>query len=150
MQAVGIIFGIASIVSIFLPWEHYVGQDSLYASRVSSFLGSVNQSFDYLFHLDFLPAVGALAILLGFSLAKKHMVWRILALIGALVGALIGIQNVLFYLQREPYFQPGIGLWIFAVVNVFALVLSILILANRDLLEKKRLIRTQSGRGRRP
>jgi len=139
MQAIGILFGIASLVSVFLPWEHYIGSSSVFAVAISSFLGIENKSLDRLFGLDFLPITGTLIFILGFSLAKKHLAWRIIALFGSLVCTIIGIYNILFYIfsPKIPNYQPGYGLWIFAIANLLALVLSIMILNKKELLEKK-------------
>ena len=87
MQFMGIMCGIASLISVFLPWERF------YIYPVSYFLGIENRSFDRVFGLDFLPIACTLIFILGFSLAKKHIAWRIIALFGSLVCAIIGVYN---------------------------------------------------------
>jgi len=139
MRALGILFGIIIIVSVFLPWETYIGKDYMFLIRMSTFLGIDNRSFDLLFHLDFLPIALTLVFILSISLANKHITWRISALVCSLIIFVIGTYNILHYLfiGKEKDYIPGDGLWIFAIVCLFALVLSILLLTKKNLLDKK-------------
>jgi len=139
MQAIGILFGIIMLVSVFIPWETYIGQEYMWLTRISTFLGIDNRSFDRLFNLDFLPIAATLFFILGISLAKKHITWKITALVASLIGFAIGTYNILkcLFISRETDYVPGVGLWIFAIVSLLALALSILILIKKGWLEKK-------------
>lgn len=134
MIGLGIFFGLTMLVSVFLPWETYTGEDYAWTIRFSEFFGIHNSSFDNLFGLDFLPILCALIFIIGISLAKKHTSWRVLALIGSFICFAIGIYNVF---TPEISYVPGFGLWLFAITGLLTFVISILILINKNLLEKK-------------
>ena len=137
MQAIGIISGIIMVISAFLPWETYVGEDSVWLIRISYFLGIQNNSFDSLLRLEFLPLAATLLLMLSFSLVKKHVTWKITALLTSLICLVIGTYDILhFYLS---WFErvPGVGLWIFTILALLCFVLSLLAITKKQLLEKK-------------
>ena len=139
MKAIGILFGIIMLISVFLPWEAYVGQDYMFLLRVSRFFGIHTKSFDRLFNLDFLPIVTTLVFMLSVLLSQKHLTWKIFALLGSLIGFVVGTYNIFYYyfISERTDYIPGDGLWIFATLSLLALVLSILILTKKYLLKYK-------------
>ena len=139
MQFAGIMCGIASLISVFLHWERYIGPNSVYPAPISYFLGIENRSIDRVFGLDFLPIACTLIFILGFSLAKKHIAWRIIAFFGSLVCTITGGYSFLFYMLSDKVreYRPGLGLRIFAASSLLALVLSILILIKKRSIGKE-------------
>ncbi len=133
MKAIGILFGIIMIVSVFIPWEIYTGQENLFLTRISYFLGIKNYAFDSL------SILCTLLFIVSISLANKHITWRILTLIFSLICAFTSIHSLLLYnfLGKEPNYVAGTGLWLFSIASLLALILSILILLKKNLLEKK-------------
>lgn len=139
MIGLGIFFGLTMLVSVFIQWETYVGEDTMWLTRISEFLGIENSSFDMLFGLHFLPIVCALIFIIGISLAKRHTAFRITALATSLICFVIGVYNILFYLviSAEVNYIPGGGLWLFTSASLLSLIVSALIVFNKNLLEKK-------------
>lgn len=139
MIGLGIFFGLTMLVSVFIQWETYVGEDTMWLTRISEFLGIENSSFDMLFGLHFLPIVCALIFIIGISLAKRHTAFRITALATSLICFVIGVYNILFYLviSAEVNYIPGGGLWLFTSASLLSLIVSALIVLNKNLLEKK-------------
>ncbi|HOI29194.1 MAG TPA: hypothetical protein PLZ15_05470 [Melioribacteraceae bacterium] len=139
MIGLGIFFGLTMLVSVFIQWETYVGEDTMWLTRISEFLGIENSSFDMLFGLHFLPIVCALIFIIGISLAKRHTAFRITALATSLLCFVIGVYNILFYLviSAEVNYIPGGGLWLFTSASLLSLIVSALIVFNKNLLEKK-------------
>lgn len=139
MIGLGILFGLVSIISVFIQWETYVGEDTMWLTRISEFLGIENSSFDMLFGLHFLPIVCTLIFIIGISLAKRHVVFRITAFAASLICFVIGAYNILFYLviSAEVNYIPGGGLWLFTSASLLSLIVSALIVFNKSLLEKK-------------
>ncbi|MDQ7816626.1 MAG: hypothetical protein RDU14_06325 [Melioribacteraceae bacterium] len=139
MIGLGIFFGLTMLVSVFISWETYVGQDNMWLTRISEFLGIDNSSFDMLLGLHFLPIACTLIFILGISLAMKHTAFRIMALVASIICFVIGAYNILYYLviSVEVNYKPGGGLWLFAIASLCSLIVSILIVFKKSLLEKK-------------
>jgi hypothetical protein len=139
MIGLGIFFGITMLVSVFISWETYVGQNNMWLTRISEFFGISNNSFDMLFGLHFLPIGCTLIFILGISLAKRHTAFRITALATSLLCFVIGLYNILFYLviSAEVNYIPGGGLWLFTSASLLSLIVSALIVFKKSLLEKK-------------
>lgn len=139
MIGLGILFGIISIVSVFIQWETYVGEETMWLTRISGFLGIDNNSFDLLFGLHFLPIACTLIFIIGISLAKKHVAFRVTAIAASLICFVIGAYNIMYYLvlNAEVYYIPGGGLWLFTSASLLSLIVSALIVIKKSLLEKK-------------
>lgn len=139
MIGLGVLFGIVSIVSVFIQWETYVGQDNMWLTRISDFLGIDNSSFDMLLGLHFLPIACTLIFILGIALARKHTAFRIAALTSSMICFVIGLYNVLYYLviNVDVNYIPGGGLWLFTSASLLSLIVSALIVFKKSLLEKK-------------
>lgn len=139
MIGLGVLFGIVSIVSVFIQWETYVGQDNMWLTRMSEFFGINNNSFDLLFGLHFLPIACTLIFILGISLSKKHIAFRITALAASLLCFVIGLYNILHYLviSVDVNYISGGGLWLFTSAGLLSLIVSALIVFKKSLLEKK-------------
>jgi len=103
MIAIGFLLGALSIVSVFLPWEVYVGNQQFYLARINEFMGITNNSYDNLFGVDFLPILCTLLFMLCFCLAKIHASFRILALASSLVSFAIGAYNIVSTLQSTLF-----------------------------------------------
>jgi hypothetical protein len=136
MIGLGVFFGFTMLVSVFLSWETYIGQENFFLIRTSEFLGVDNNSFDLLFGLHFFPILGTLLFIVFISLAKKNKSFGIIALVVSLICFVIGAYNIFETLTSEDMYNPGLGLWLYTIASLITLVISILITIKRDLLEK--------------
>lgn len=123
MQALGICMGFVMIISVFFHWEAVI--EGLGAIQVNTFLGIDNYAFfSPLGHqMGFIPIILALILILAMALAKSKL-WRIISLVVALLCLLVSIYDVFQILRFMPEqnIKPGLGLWIFALASLLAII----------------------------